>query len=215
MNLEDIKKFLEENKDQEEVKAYVEGLSSVTPDGVTAFLDTEDGKKLLQPKLDSYFTKGLDTFKQKSMPQLIEDEIAKRNPANKSPEALEVEKALAEIERWKSKTIRESVRNDALKFATDNQLPSEIVDYFIALEKDDDEDGTKSKESTMSNLENLKSVWSNNLQTVVNDKLKSNGFTPKDGEKPKTITREQLEGMSTEEVSALDWEVVSEALKSN
>jgi hypothetical protein len=47
----------------------------------------------------------------------------------------------------------------------------------------------------------------------VNEKLKSNGFTPKDGDsKPTTITREQLQTMSVEEISKLDQSLVDEAL---
>lgn len=215
MQLEDIKKFFEENKDQEDVKGYLQELSQVTVDGVTTFLESEEGKKLLQPRLDSYFTKGLETWKGNHLQKIIEDEIVKRNPDNKSPEQLEVEKALAEIERWKSKTIRESVRNEALKFATDNKLPSEIVDYFISLEKEDDEEGTKSKESTMANLSKLKNIWSTSLQTVANEKLKTNGFNPKDNEPPVTLTKEQIMNMSSAEIAKLDQKLVNEALKNS
>lgn len=214
MTLEEIKKFLEENKEQEDVRNYLQGLSQVTVDGVTTFLETDEGKKLLQPKMDSNFTKGLETWKKNNLEKIITDEIAKRNPNNKSPEQLEVEKALAEIERWKTKTIRESVRNEALKFATDNKLPSEVVDYFISLEKDDDEEGTKSKESTMTNLNKLKEVWGNHLQASVNERMKSNGFNPKDGDgKPKTLTLDQLKAMSSDEIAELDQSLVNEALK--
>jgi hypothetical protein len=217
MNLEEIKKYLQENQDQEDVKNYLQELSTVTVDGVNSFLESDEGKKILQPKLDQYFSKGLDSWKKNHLEQIITDEITKRNPSNKSPEQLEVEKALAEIERWKTKTIRESVRNEALKFSTEHKLPSEVVDYFISLEKDDDEEGTKSKESTMTNLNKLKDVWTNHLQQSVSERMKSNGFTPKDGGdgKPKTITREQLLSMSSAEIAKLDQNLVNEALKNS
>ncbi|MDQ0268663.1 hypothetical protein [Cytobacillus purgationiresistens] len=47
------------------------------------------------------------------------------------------------------KSLRESVRIDALKFDSDNKIPTDIIDYFVTLQEDDDEEGTKSKESTM------------------------------------------------------------------
>ncbi|WP_273130004.1 capsid assembly scaffolding protein Gp46 family protein [Bacillus weihaiensis] len=218
MELKDVIEFLEANKESDEVKEYLQGFR-VEPsvDEILGKFDSDDQlKKWLESEKDKHFNKGLTTFKERTMPKLIEDEIAKRNPSNKSPEALEVEKALAEIERWKTKTIRESVRNEALKFATDNKLPSEIVDYFISLEKEDDEEGTKSKESTMSNLKKLKDTWSNHLQVSVNERMKDNGFNPKDtGGKPQTITREQLMGMTSDEIAKLDQSLVNEALKNS
>jgi hypothetical protein len=53
------------------------------------------------------------------------------------------------LKQWKTKTIRESVKNEALKFASDNKLPSDVIDFFIALDNEDNEEGTKSREATM------------------------------------------------------------------
>ncbi|WP_404443448.1 DUF4355 domain-containing protein [Sutcliffiella horikoshii] len=213
MNLEDIKKFLEDNKDQEEVKAYLQGLTQVTPEGVQAFLDAEDGKKLLQPKLDSYFTKGLETWKSNHLEKLITDEVTKRT-SNKDAKDLEMDQLRQEIESIKREKLRESLRNSAYKFASDNSLPTDLIDFFVRVEKDDDDKGTKSKEVTDANLSSLKEVWSNHLQTVVNDKLKSSGFTPKDkGGKSEALTLEQLKTMSPDEIAKLDQNLVNDALK--
>lgn len=84
-----------------------------------------------------------------------------------------------------------------LKFATDNQLPSDVIDFFIALDNEDNEEGTKSREATMANLSKLKDVWGQHLESSVKDKLKSNGFTPKDIEPNNNI--QNLENMSMEE----------------
>lgn len=213
MKLEDIKKFFEENKDQEGVKAYLQGLSQVTPEGVTAFLDSDEGKKLLQPKLDSYFTKGLESWKGNHLEKIINDELKKRT-SGKDDKDLEIDKLRQEFENMKREKLRESLRNESYKFASDNSLPTDLIDYFIKIESEDDDKGTKSREATTNNLNSLKEVWSSHLQTVVNDKLKSNGFNPKDGNNnSKTITKEQLQSMSREEIDALDWEVVSQALQ--
>ncbi|ARK30776.1 DUF4355 domain-containing protein [Halalkalibacter krulwichiae] len=211
MTLEEIKKFLEENKDQEEVKAYLEGLSQVTPEGVTTFLDTEDGKKLLQPRLDSYFSRGLESWKSNNLEKIITDELTKRT-SNKDDKDLRYEELERKFQKLEQDKLRETLRNSAFKFASDNSLPTDLIDYFIKIESEDDEKGTKSKEATEANLASLKDVWSSHLQTVVNEKLKSNGFTPKDGDKPTTITREQLQSMSVEEISKLDQSLVDEAL---
>ncbi|MCI1590380.1 capsid assembly scaffolding protein Gp46 family protein [Heyndrickxia oleronia] len=216
MDLAKVKEFIEANKESDEVKEYLQGfVKEPSVDEILGKFESDESlKKWLESEKDKHFAKGLSTFKEKTMPKLIEDEIAKRNPSNKSPEQLKVEEALKEIERWKTKTIREAVKNEALKFSTDNKLPSEIIEFFITLEKEDDEEGTKSKESTMSNLTKLKEVWANHLQQSVTERMKSNGFTPKDGDgTPKTLTLEQLKAMSTDEIAKLDQSLVNEALK--
>lgn len=45
MTLEELKKFLEENKDNQEIMGYLRGLI-LTPEGVAAYLDTAEGKKI-------------------------------------------------------------------------------------------------------------------------------------------------------------------------
>lgn len=202
MNLEDIKKYFEENKDQEEVKNYLQGLSKVTSEGVESFLDTDEGKKLLQPRLDKYFNQGLETFKLKSMPKFIDEEIKKRFP-EKDEKDIELEKIRSEFEQMKREKTRESLTNKAIKFANENKLPVDLVDYLVS----DDE------EKTNTNLNKFKEVWSGQLQTVKDELIKGNGVNLKDGNKPTTITYDQLKAMSREEIDALDPKVINEALK--
>ncbi len=212
MELKDVQQFLSENKDSNDVKGLIQGLLGV--DDIQNLLQTnKDFTSWFDSEKDKHHNKALDTYKQKTLPKLIEEEIARRNPNNKSPEALEVEKALAEIKQWKTRTIRESVRNEALKFATEHKLPSDVIDYFITLDNEDDDEGTKSKEATMSNLTKLKDTWSSHLQTVVNEQLKGSGYTPKDtGNQGAAYTHDQLKSMTAEQIASLDDSVVNQAL---
>lgn len=164
MNLEDVKKFLSENKEQEDVKAYLGELSAVSFDKVKGYLDTEEGKKLLQPRLDSHFTKGLETWKQNNLDKIIEEEVRKRNP-QKTPEQLELEKLRKEIEDERKARNRETLVNKALKVADDKSLPKGIIDFFIA----DDE------ENTLTNLTKLEEEYSKAIQAAVDAKFKDYG----------------------------------------
>nr|WP_309101697.1 DUF4355 domain-containing protein [Fredinandcohnia onubensis] len=164
MNLEAVKKFLTDNKDNTEVKAYLGELSAPTVEGVKGFLDTEEGKKLLQPRLDSYFTKGLETWKQNNLEKLITEEVNKRNPS-KTPEQLELEKLRKEIEDERKARNREALVNKALKVAKDKNLPDGIIDFFIA----EDEDGTTA------NLTKLEEEYTKAVQAAVDAKFKENG----------------------------------------
>jgi hypothetical protein len=164
MKLEDIKQFLSDNKDQDDVKAYLGELSAVSTDKVKGFLDTEEGKRLIQPKLDSYFNKGLETWKSNNLDSIVESELQKRNPS-KTPEQVELEKLRKEIEDERKARNRETLVNKALKVADEKQLPKGIIDYFIA----------ENEEGTLENLSKLEEVFGQSVQSAVDSKFKENG----------------------------------------
>ncbi|KKB34637.1 DUF4355 domain-containing protein [Bacillus thermotolerans] len=164
MNIEEIKAFLESNKDQPEVAAYLEELSAVSADKVKGFLDTDEGKRLIQPILDKYHSKSLESWKANNLEKLVEAEIAKRNP-QKSPAEIEVEKLRKEIEDERKARARQEIYNKAMKQATEKNLPVDLLDYFVS----DDE------EKTSENLSKLEEVFTKAVQTGVESKFKENG----------------------------------------
>ncbi|MBT2661940.1 DUF4355 domain-containing protein [Bacillus sp. ISL-45] len=164
MNLAAVKKFLEDNKDQEEVKTYLGELSAVSADKVKGFLDTEDGKRLLQPRLDSYFTKGLDSWKANNLEALVSEEVAKRNPAQTEEQKriAALEKALEDQQR---ESQREKLMNLAIKQATEKKLPVDLVSYFLA----------EDEEKTTANLAKLEETYNKAIQEAVDSKFKDKG----------------------------------------
>lgn len=164
ITLDAVKKFLTDNKDNEDVKGYLGELSAVSSDKVKGFLETEEGKKLIQPKLDSHFTKGLETWKANNLQKLIDDEVAKRNPA-KTPEQIELEKLRKEIEDERKSRTRQELVNKALKVADEKQLPKGVVDFFIA----------EDEENTLANLSKLEEEYSKAVQAAVDAKFKEGG----------------------------------------
>ncbi|MBR0019410.1 DUF4355 domain-containing protein [Bacillus subtilis] len=164
MNIEEIKQFLDENKDNEEVKAFVGELSAVSADKVKGFLETEEGKRLMQPRLDSYFTKGLETWKSNNLESLIEEELQKRNPS-KTPEQIELEKLRSEIERERAARNREALVNKALNVADEKQLPKGVIDYFIG----------EDEETTLANLSKFEETFNAAVQNAVDIKFKESG----------------------------------------
>lgn len=178
MKLEDVKKFLDENKEDKEVKAYLGELSAVSAEKVEGFLDTPEGRKLLQPRLDAHFTKGLNTWKENNLEKLIEDEVKKRNP-DKTPEQKELEQLRKEIEDERKARNREALKNKALSVADEKKLPKGVLDFFIA----------EDEESTLSNLEKLEEEYNQAVQSAVDAKFKENGteFNQGGTNKPSTI----------------------------
>lgn len=170
ITLDVIKKFFTDNKDNPDVKVYLGELSAPTVEGVKGFLDTEEGKKLLQPRLDAHFTKSLETWKTNNLEKLIDEEVRKRNPG-KTPEQIELEKLRKEIEDERKARNREALVNKALKIADEKALPKGVIDFFVG----EDED------VTISNLSKLEEEFNAAVTKAVEAKFKASGRDPEPG----------------------------------
>ncbi|MDZ5711652.1 DUF4355 domain-containing protein [Jeotgalibacillus haloalkalitolerans] len=164
MNLEEVRAWLEANRNDSEVSAYLGELSTPTVEGVEGFLDTDAGRKLLQPRLDSNFTKGLNTWKDKNLDKLIEEEVKKRNP-DKTPEQIELENLRKELEDQKNEAKREKLMSSAMKEASTKGLPTGFLDLFV----------TSDEETTLANLKRLEETYSADLQKAVDERFQKGG----------------------------------------
>ncbi|CYE11521.1 phage protein [Staphylococcus aureus] len=164
MNIEEVKSFFEEHKDDKEVKDYLKRLKTVSVDDVKGFLDTEEGKRFIQPELDRYHSKGLESWKEKNLEDLIEQEVRKRNP-EQSEEQKRISALEQELEKRDAEAKREKLRSNALGKAQELNLPTSLVDRFLG---DSDED-------TEQNLKALKETFDKYVQKGVESKFKSSG----------------------------------------
>ncbi|HGX1460133.1 TPA: DUF4355 domain-containing protein [Staphylococcus aureus] len=171
MNIEEVKSFFEEHKDDKEVKDYLNGLKTVSVDDVKGFLDTEEGKRFIQPELDRYHSKGLESWKEKNLENLIEQEVQKRNP-EQSEEQKRISALEKELEKRDAEAKREKLRSNALGKAQELNLPTSLVDRFLG---DSDED-------TEQNLKVLKETFDKYVQEGVESKFKSSGRDVKESQ---------------------------------
>lgn len=169
---EEIPAYLEANKDNEEVKKYIGGF--ITPDRVNSFLESDDGKKLLQPKLDGYATKAVQShdkkFKETELQKLIDAEVKKRYP-DKDPKDTEIANLKAEFEKMQKDAARKDITNKALKVAQEKKLPTDLIDYIVS----DDE------ETTMKNMDKLTDIFAKHDEAIKTELLKGNSYTPPKG----------------------------------
>ena len=167
-NFAEVSAYLESQKDAEDVKTYMSGL--ITADRVNGFLNTEEGKKLLQPKLDSYHGKGLETWKTNNLNKLVDEEVTKRFPAADSKD-IELNKLKAEFEAMKNDNTRKELTNKALKIAQEKKLPSDLIDYFIGQDED----------STTKNLEKFMATMAAHDEAIKTEFAKGGSYTPPGG----------------------------------
>ena len=183
MTLEEIKAWLEENKGNEEVTAYLKELKTVSKDDVEGFLETAEGKKLLQPKLDKNFTKGLETWKEKNLDTLVEEKHREMNP-EETEEQKRIRLLEQKLEDSEKKSNREALRNKAINLADEKGLPKKLVDRFIG----DDE------ETTVNNLTDFETA----LTEWVKGQNKLGGRDPHNSDPngaPQKVTKDQFNQM--------------------
>lgn len=164
MNIEEIKQFLAENKDNEEVKAFVGELSAVSADKVKGFLETDEGKRLIQPRLDSHFTKGLDTWKANNLDALVDAKVKELYP-EETEEQKRIRRLEKELEDQKTAAQREKLLNKAVSYASEKQLPADVVEFFIG----------EDEETTMKNLGVFEEKYTAAVQKAIESKFQESG----------------------------------------
>ena len=180
MTLDEVEKYINENKTTDEVKSYLQGLLSV--EGVQKFLnENEDGKRWLDSERDKHLSKGLDTWKSNNLQKEIDKRIKELYP-DETEEKKQIRELNDKIEKMEQEKQREVLKNKALTLATEKKLPiNKIIDLVIA----------NDEETTISNIGRFEEIFGASVQTAVEERLKGNGYTPPNnsgqGSQPKNL----------------------------
>ena len=202
MNIEEVKNFINDNKESEEVKTYLQDLNKVNVEGIEKYVtEDEEGKKWFDSVKDKHFNKALDTWKSNNLTKLIDDEVKKKFPS-KDEKDIEVENLKVEIEKMKQEKIHEALTSKAIKIASDKNLPLNLVDFFIA----------QDEEATVNNLKVLEESFNKEVQKAVEKRLKNEGYNPPKDTSGNTLTLETIKNMSQAEINQ-NWDKVKEILK--
>lgn len=95
MEFTEIIAELEKFKGQDVYENYISG--HLTADRINKYLDSDEGKKIVQPKIDSNFTKGLETWKSNNLEKLVSEKVKELYP-EQDPKDLELKKVMQELE---------------------------------------------------------------------------------------------------------------------
>ena len=169
MELKDVQDFIKTNAGKPEVQEYIKGF--ITPDSVKAFNDSEAGQKILQPKLDQYMTKGLETWKTNNLQGIVDGKVNEYVLAN-HPKETEEQKRLHTLETNLAEETKKRIKAEMLMSATSEAtakgLPPELVKYFVGNDSD----------STKAALLDLETAVAGIKKSSVDAVFKQNGRTP-------------------------------------
>lgn len=146
---------------------------TVSKEDIEKYLGTDEGRKFLQPILDKTVTKSLETYKEKTLPNLVDQRVKELYP-DVSPEQKALKEMQMELEKIKKEAMREKLLNNALKIATEKNLPTQIIDRFLG---EDDE-------TTAENLTLLETILNDAVKKAIEGKLPELGRSPEKDKKP-------------------------------
>lgn len=184
MSFDEVKQYIEKNKTSEEVKTYLQGLISV--EGLQKFIaENDDGKKWLDSERDRHLEKGLSTWKANNLQKEINKRITELYP-EETDEKKQLRELNAKFEKMESEKQREILKNKALTLASEKKLPiNKIIDLVVA----------NDEEATVSNISRFEEIFGASVQTAVEERLKSSGYTPPNNQNANTQPKDFNEAL--------------------
>jgi hypothetical protein len=128
--LEELKKFLADNKDDKDVSGYVAGLSAASGDKVKLFLETEEGKKFHQPMLDAYYAKSHKSWEEKNLEKIKAEAVALAK--SETPEQKKIRELEESVNAERQARVRESLRNQSILKFKEKGVPESFADVISA-----------------------------------------------------------------------------------
>ena len=193
MNLEDVKKYLEENKESKEVIDFAKSIQQpITRDAVEAWCQDGEGRSWLDRNCDIYATKAVNTarqnaiakFKEEELPKIIDDAIKAKSNEGLTPDQMkikELEEKMAKYEAEKAESLRLETNRNKLK---ESGLNTDLARFI----KED------------SDIDFFKNLINNSVKTEIQQKLgKSSYKPPMVDNNLNTITKEQFNKMGYKE----------------
>ena len=195
MNLEDIKKYLDENKESKEVIDFMKSIQiqqPITRDSVESWCKDGEGRSWLDRNCDIYATKAVNTarenaiakFKAEELPKIIDDAIKAKSNEGLTPEQMQLKELQAQLDAMKAEKEQAELLNANSKKLKEQGLNTDLAKY---IKTDDD-------------IDFFKNLINDSVKTQIQQKLgKSSYKVPANNDSLNTITKEQFNKMGYKE----------------
>src|SRR6056297_3066599 len=163
MTLEEIREFIDENKEDEGLKSLLKEYA-VRPSKEEILKDPE-----IKSELDRRISKAVDAHDKEKVPELVHKRLQEELEKEDNPLKAEVKNIREELNSWKHKAEeaerqrkREEIKNKAQQKISEKGLPSDIIDFLIT----DDEEST---DSNLSRFEESITKYADKIKKGVYD----------------------------------------------
>lgn len=191
MKIEEIKQFIEENKEDEGVQNLLKEYST-KPSAENLFTDYPEIKK----EFDRQVSKAVDKHDKEKVPELVQKRLQEEMEKEDNPLKAEVKNIRNELEDWKKKAEeaerakkREEIKNKAQQKVSEKGLPADMIDFLVTDDEESTEENLKRFEESLEKYSNkIKESVYNNKNTDVPGKDKNS--TPS-GEPASNASKEE------------------------
>jgi len=178
ITIDEVKSFLTENATDETVKGFVSELSKPSFESVSAFIETEEGKKLMQPMFDRRVTQGIDSYKQNhgaktqteinEMLKAKEEEVRNKYAPKETPEQIKIRELEERLNNSEFQKTQAELKNNLVSALTDNGLSKELAGYVSVQNVDE----------IPAKISELKSIIDNQVKLGIESKLSGSRVKP-------------------------------------
>ena len=193
MNLDEVKKYLEENAKNEEVIDFMKSIQQpLTRDTVEMWCQDGEGRSWLDRNCDIYATKAVNTarenaiakFKQEELPKIIDDAIKAKSNEGLTPEQMQLKELQAQLDAMKAEKEQAELLNANSKKLKEQGLNTDLAKY---IKTDDD-------------IDFFKNLINDSVKTQIQQKLGKSSYKPPVVDNNlNTITKEQFNKMGYKE----------------
>lgn len=204
--LDDVKSFVDANKDNNDVKSYIASLSPVTLDRVKEFVGKDkDGTAWLDSEKDKHSDKTLKTWQENNLDKYYQGRYKKEHP-NADPKDTKISELEKQFADMKAESAQKDLLNKTHDYLDRNKVKCRWLDKFVG----------KDEKETKRNLDDFMSGYKDDVNAGVDARIKGSGYTPPQHNKPQNLayTMDQVKKMSAKEINA-HWDDVKKTLAAN
>lgn len=178
MKKSELLEVLKDIADDSEINETIQGIEGLAKPfdinsiGLDQFKQVLEGNKEVkayyQSALDSGIGKGVATFKEKTLPGIIEEELKKANNKKKTPEQIELEELKAKFEALEKEKTKADMTSKYTKVLTEKGLNTDLINFVLG----------ENDETTTQNIESIEKIINGAVDNGVKNKLSSSSYTP-------------------------------------
>lgn len=182
-NVQEFKNFIEANKDNTDVKDFLNGFSTldVFKGKVTS---NKDFMSFMDSEKDKYSSKALETWKSNNLQKLIDEKVKELYP-EADPKDVELQKMKQEIENMKRDSLAKELKLQTNSLFADKKFDIRLSEFV----------GGENIEQVGERAEKLNTYIQEIVAAQVSEKLKSGYKPPSGGDGNVAITKEKFEEM--------------------
>ena len=138
-NFQEITDYIEKNKDTEEVSNFINGFKTpITRDAVEQWMSNGEGRSFRDSICDIYSAKAVETARENAikkyeaevLPKKLEEYKKSISNEGKTPEQIQLEQVMAELEAMKKEKALSDKKDTIGKELVSNGLPMELLGFL-------------------------------------------------------------------------------------